>query len=153
MQLVEEQIGRKMTERELSEISRINDEGWPVSVLGPGMFEVMSLIKAAREYGERKKLIGEDTKVLNRNDIERNEQDEKVMEVKDLVSYLLKMPQNAELFFYAGHGGFLSLNTPEEISMYFKLSEDGNTLFLDHARYEAEAQERVAQGKEWSDLI
>lgn len=78
--------------------------------------------------------------------------DEKVMTVKDLASYLEKLPQDAELFYYAGHGGFLSLDNLKEVSSYFKLSSDGRTLLIDAVRYEEEKEDRIAQGKEWTDI-
>ncbi|PAD72818.1 hypothetical protein [Paenibacillus campinasensis] len=53
IELIEEQIGRKMTEIEIAEISRLNDEGWPASVLAPNMQVILSLIESAREFGEK----------------------------------------------------------------------------------------------------
>jgi hypothetical protein len=77
--------------------------------------------------------------------------DEKIMTVKDLIQFLRKLPEDAEIFAYSGLGGFFSLDTPEELAMWFKLNEDGTVLELDHARYMKENRDRLAAGKEWID--
>jgi hypothetical protein len=81
------------------------------------------------------------------------EQEEKVMQVKDLIAYLETLPQNAELFFYSGFGGFLSLDSMEDIEAHIKLNEKENTVYLDNARYEIEDRKRISQGKEWAELL
>lgn len=51
LEKIEGLIGRKMTNVEVSEISRMNDEGWPDHVMSPNMLVINSLLEAAHRFG------------------------------------------------------------------------------------------------------
>lgn len=66
--------------------------------------------------------------------------------VAAFIEFLKTLPQDAEVFTYAGHGGFISLDTG-----YMEF-QDG-VLYLDYITYDDENEERLKQGKEWTDLL
>ncbi|SDW79889.1 hypothetical protein [Paenibacillus sp. CF384] len=71
--------------------------------------------------------------------------------VKDLIAYLQKLPQDAELFAYNERGGFFSIDSPDDLATYFQMSEDGTVLNFDYGRYLADDSKRISEGKEWLD--